>query len=175
MFRKHSRICGLVIVILAFLLALMEPSGQVLAVEDSGAEAYRLGQKFEAGEGVAQSDSLAWGWYQRAANLGNVEAEARVAFFYEQGRGVPMSPAQALKWYATAAQHGHITSMVRVGEAYRDGRGVKADLAKAITWLRRAASLGDAEAREALVALRERGVLLEGYAPPPPEMPQARP
>src|SRR5258707_14752703 len=55
-----------------------------------------------------QDQATAFQHYQRAAELGNVEAEALLGVVYEHGwAGVPRDIARAVAWYQKAAQQGH--------------------------------------------------------------------
>jgi TPR repeat protein len=64
-----------------------------------------LGQMYEDGEGVPESDSLAADWYRKAADhspsyLGGVwEAEVQLSYMYRDGR-LPEDNVQAYMWFA---------------------------------------------------------------------------
>lgn len=54
--------------------------------EDGSAEGtYYLANSYGAGKGVEQSDSIAWKYYQQAAQLGNDDAKAQIACAYIYG------------------------------------------------------------------------------------------
>ena len=59
------------------------------------------------GKGVIKNYSLAAGWYQRAAEAGDAEAQFKFANLYENGVGLPVYPSEARKWLKLAAQQGH--------------------------------------------------------------------
>ncbi len=48
----------------------------------------------------------AFGWYQRAAELGEPSCQAQLGECYELGKGVEPDPRQALHWYRAAQAQG---------------------------------------------------------------------
>ena len=43
-------------------------------------------------------------WFERAANLGDVDSQFDLAILYERGEGVPRNLTEAYKWYSIAAK-----------------------------------------------------------------------
>jgi TPR repeat protein len=82
---------------------------------------------------------------RRAAEAGDVSAQANLAFDYSIGNGVNNDFAQAAHWYLKAAEQGHLLSQSVLGDMYRDGRGVPQDYTKAAGWYRKAAESEAAE------------------------------
>ena len=66
-----------------------------------------LGQFYEAGRSVEQSDAHAMRLYRLAADGGNLPAQFNLGSLYERGRGALPSPAEAARWYGKAASGGH--------------------------------------------------------------------
>jgi len=66
-----------------------------------------VARAYATGSGVDQDDSIAADWYRKAADLGNLEAENRLAECYRDGKGVTRDMAQAAAWYRKAAEQGH--------------------------------------------------------------------
>ena len=64
---------------------------------------FRLGHKYEYGDGVKRSYEKAVQCYLQAANLGHSEAQCNLGFMYEHGRGVQKNINEAIKWYRKAA------------------------------------------------------------------------
>jgi len=60
-------------------------------------------------------------WYQRAAELGLVEAQFNIATMYESGIGVSPSLHRALYWYELAAANGDADAAVAVSEIANSG------------------------------------------------------
>ncbi|MBO5807656.1 MAG: SEL1-like repeat protein [Bacteroidaceae bacterium] len=112
------------------------------------------------GEKVAQTDSLLQlskkqlrkqstiGYYQKAAKLGNTDAQYRLAQFYEDGYYVKKSKKRAFNWYLHAAYNGHPEAAEKVAHMYEKGKGTKRDDKKAAAWYRVALEHGSQTAKE---------------------------
>ena len=115
---------------------------------------YTIAQK------VAQADSLLQlskkqlrklstiGYYQKAAKLGNADAQYRLAQFYEDGYYVKRSNKKAFNWYLHAANGGHPEAAEKVAHMYEKGKGTKRDDQKAAAWYRVALEHGSNTAKE---------------------------
>ena len=111
-------------------------------------------------EKVAQADSLLQlsqkqlrkqstiGYYQKAAKLGNTDAQYRLAQFYEDGYYVKKSKKRAFSWYLRAANSGHPEAAEKVARMYEKGKGTKRDDQKAAAWYRVAMEHGSQTAKE---------------------------
>ncbi|WP_176787535.1 tetratricopeptide repeat protein [Roseospirillum parvum] len=161
--------------------AMLEQADKRKALEAEARKAgaggmYRLARRYEDGEGVTANDTLAWSWYQRAADSGHVEAMVRVAEFFETGRGVPQSFNDAYTWFEKAAEKGHPVAMGKTGELLLEGRGVTRDISAAESWLRKAVVAGDSEAQFIVAELVDKGVMEPVPLPgeTDPEDPKAR-
>ena len=111
-------------------------------------------------EKVAQADSLLLlskkelrkqstiGYYQKAAKLGNTDAQYRLAQFYEDGYYVKKSNKRAFNWYLHAANNGHPEAAEKVARMYEKGKGTKRDDQKAAAWYRIAMEHGSQTAKE---------------------------
>jgi putative methionine-R-sulfoxide reductase with GAF domain len=71
---------------------------------DSGdAEAqYWIGIRYGTGANVIQNDAEAARWFERSAEQGHVQAQARLASYYWSGRGVPKDLSKAYFWASLA-------------------------------------------------------------------------
>ena len=115
---------------------------------------------YTIGEKVAQTDSLLQlsqkqlrkqstiGYYQKAAKLGNTDAQYRLAQFYEDGYYVKKSKKRAFSWYLRAANSGHPEAAEKVARMYEKGKGTKRDDQKAAAWYRVAMEHGSQTAKE---------------------------
>ena len=101
---------------------------------------FQMGQLFDFGFGVVQSDREALAWYRRAAEHGHVSAQRAVGDFYQKGRAVPADPSEAARWYRRAADGDDIRAQYQLGQLYFDGTGVTRDYAAAYLWFSLAAS-----------------------------------
>lgn len=95
------------------------------------------------GEGIKENRTLALKWYEKAAQLGAVEAMNYVGNIYYIGDGVPKDYRLALKWYEKAASHGNSMAMNYLGNLYYEGRGIEVNLEKARYWYNQAIARGN--------------------------------
>jgi hypothetical protein len=106
-----------------------------------------LGKRHLSGTGVPQDYQKARECFQRAAEIGNAEAQYLLANMYDKGEGAPQNYFEALKWYRLAADQGNAIARFSVGVFYRDGLGVPQDYREAAKWIRLAADQGFDEAQ----------------------------
>lgn len=125
----------------------LEAAEQGLAVAQ-----WRLGELYEFGRGVPQSDSEAVRWYRRAADAGSAPAQAGLALMLEAGRGCNQDDEAALMWHRSAAEAGHALSQYCMFQYLSEGRGGKRDDDAASRWLHLSASAGFGPAVEELAA-----------------------
>jgi uncharacterized protein len=76
----------------------------------------RLGQMYEAGQGVPEDYVLAVTWYRRAADQGSKVAQWNLGSMYEFGKGVPQDHVQAHKWYNLSATQGWEAAAISRGD-----------------------------------------------------------
>jgi len=113
--------------------------------------AHDLAMIYEYGKhGVKVDVVVAAEWFQRAAELGHVEAMVELGLCYELGCGVEQSDEQALDWYTKAANLGHATAKFSVGEIFEEARGVPQSDEEACIWYYRAALVGCDDSKLAL-------------------------
>ena len=117
---------------------------QQLADSGGAAAMTRLGQMYDKGLGLVQSDPQAVMWYLRAAENRNLPGMVNLGEMYAKGRGVAQDDTQAVAWYRKAAERGDAGGMKNLGWMYESGRGVAKDDTQAVAWYRKAADNGDA-------------------------------
>ena len=88
------------------------------------------------------------GYYHKAAKLGNIDAQYRLAQFYEDGYYVKKSKKKAFNWYLHAANGGHSQAAEKVARMYEKGKGTKRNDQKAAAWYRVAMEHGSQTAKE---------------------------
>ena len=116
---------------------------------------FQIGQLYDFGFGVVQSDGEALSWYRRAAEHGHAAAERAVGDFYQKGRGVTADATEALRWYRRAADADDIRAQYQLGQLYFDGTGVQRDYAAAYLWFSLAATQAPlVDNRKGLLELR---------------------
>lgn len=126
---------------------------------------FKLGVRYEHGEGVSQDYAQAAAWYRKAALQEHSRSEAPVlaqfalGVLYERGQGVPQNFVHATAWYRKAADRGHLGAQAALSVLCVAGQGVTQDLVEAHMWLNIAASRASgvehtkfAEARDRLAA-----------------------
>ncbi len=69
-----------------------------LAESGDAESQYWMAIHYSTGASVIQNDTEAAKWFQRAANQGHVQAQARLASWYWSGRGVPKDLLKAYFW-----------------------------------------------------------------------------
>lgn len=78
-------------------------------------------------------------WYQKAADLGYVNAQADLGFCYHNGTGVPQSYGKAVHWFRKAADKGSKFAQNNLCVYYVNGWSVPKDQEMAVYWCRKAA------------------------------------
>jgi hypothetical protein len=102
--------------------------------------------------------SVAFGWFEKAANQGDAVAEYSVGSFYIYGWAVAKDYSQALTWFQKAAAQGNVRAEEDLGSIYAGGLGVPKDYAQALAWYQRAADQGFAAAEDNLGLIYEKGL-----------------
>jgi TPR repeat protein len=113
--------------------------------EDALAEIYMNGW------GVEQNYEKAIGWYRKAAEGGNVDAQNAMGLAYSDGLlGVSKAPWEAAEWYRKAAEQGSEDAQRSLGFLYYNGDLGSKDPVQAAKWFRKAAEQGDSISAELL-------------------------
>ena len=100
---------------------------------------FQMGQLFDFGFGVVQSDAQALDWYRKAAEHGSAAGQRAVGDFYRKGRTVPADAVEAARWYRRAADGDDLRAQYQLGQMFFDGTGVNRDYASAYVWFTLAA------------------------------------
>lgn len=96
----------------------------------------------------------AFGWFQRAAKLGNHHAMFLLGECYQLGKGVAPDSELALEWATKAADQNEVHALNQLGDIYNKGLlGVKPDQKKAFAYFSLAKDLGLPDAYGNLGAL----------------------
>ncbi|PAV24407.1 HCP [Pyrrhoderma noxium] len=121
---------------------------------------FKLGQCYEYGSLTCPVDPRrSIGWYTRAAEKGDAEAELALSGWYLTGsEGVlKQSDEEAYLWARRAANKGLSTAEYAVGYFSEVGIGVKQDLEMAKRWYMRASAQGNKRAMNRLTELKRMG------------------
>ena len=99
--------------------------------------------------GVADPSAAA-GWFQRAAQSGNVIAMNNLATLYEKGYGVAQNYSQAGQLYEASARRGNAQGASAVARFMASGAGTKQNIPQAWAWANIAIQNGDNDAKSIL-------------------------
>ncbi len=125
------------------------------AAQEYAPAEFQMGQLFDFGFGVPQSDREALAWYRRAAEHGSSPGQRSVGDFYRKGRTVPPDAVEAARWYRRAADGDDVRAQYQLGQMFFDGTGVARDYASAYLWFSLAAGQTPLEDnRKGLLELR---------------------
>jgi len=106
---------------------------------------------------VERDDSLAIGWYEKAAAQGYPQAGYNAGLMHHQGRGTPANAAEAVRFWKQAAEEGHAQAQFNMGLAHFKGYGAEQDYKKAAFWYLEAAEQNVLSAQYTLGFLHENG------------------
>lgn len=98
----------------------------------------------------AETDSEKVVWYERAANLGNVEAQNNYGNMLYSGKGVKKDMKEAFGWYRKSGELGYVWGQYNLGHMYQYGLGTPRDTTLAIMWFKKAAEQNNPNAMNAL-------------------------
>src|ERR1017187_10969115 len=94
----------------------IDPVLLVKANAGDAAAQVAVGENSAAGKGVAQDYKAAAGWYQKAADKGDIGGEVHLAALYRDGgKGFQRDMVQAAAWYQKAADQGDVTAQATMG------------------------------------------------------------
>lgn len=108
-------------------------------------------------DGTAADVDRASHFYEKAATLGNVRAQAILGNIFAAGILGKPDYEQAVNWYRKAADQGEPNAQFGLGVRYALGQGVALDMQEAQRLLTSASDQGQADAQYALATLLEQG------------------
>jgi len=111
--------------------------------ETSAKEFLSQADKYRVGSGVVLNEGKAAELYRKAADMGNAEAQTRLAEALFDGRGVARDPAGSRAWLEKAARQGHARAECDLGVILTNGLDIAQDRANGLRYLEAAARLGD--------------------------------
>ncbi|MGF1905121.1 tetratricopeptide repeat protein [Aliivibrio salmonicida] len=105
----------------------------------------------------------AFTWFKRAAENGNLEAQAFLGEMYDNGAGITKDIQQAVYWYELSANAGHPRSQFNLAEMYLHGDGVEINHMKATQLMMESAKQGNEPAvkrlQEMMAHLKANGLI----------------
>ena len=90
------------------------------AKEGKAQAQFLLGQRYEKGNGVEESDFTALGLYEKAAKQGHERAALAAGFFYRHGRGTQVNLQKAISFYRKAADLGNPIAANNLGRIHHN-------------------------------------------------------
>src|SRR5271157_4947326 len=126
--------------------------------ETSAKEFLSQADKYRVGSGVVRNEGKAAELYRKAADMGNAEAQTRLAEALFDGRGVARDPAGSRAWLEKAARQGNARAECDLGVMLTSGLDIAQDRANGLRYLQAAARLGDGYAEDYLGQLAESGL-----------------
>lgn len=103
---------------------------------------YNIGVMHYTGELGKVDYKAAAEWYEKAANLGLMEAQYDLGFMYDQGQGLKKDFKKAMELYKLAAKQGDALAQNNIAALYENGEGVPVDILEAKKWYSKACSNG---------------------------------
>lgn len=111
-----------------------------------------VGEMYRYGVGTEKNEKKAFSYYEKAADLGDVDGIVKVGRAYMNGIGVPTDYQKSLYYFEKAAEQDNPEAMILTAYQYENGKGVDVNFEKSLEWLTRA---------ERSCRLRLEGELLE--------------
>lgn len=133
--------------------ALMAEQGKQEENREQAEDIFKKAEEYYDDEKYEQAFEL----YQQAADMGSMDAVARVGRCYLTGFGVDKDLEVAFKYCKEAAEKGSFYGQNTLGWMYENGEGVKKNVVKAAEWYRKAAEQGYAIAQNNLGTMYRNG------------------
>ena len=93
--------------------------------------------------GVAKDERLAFVYYEKAAQQGDMYYQLHLGITYHLGRLCEQSCALAAHWYEKAAGQGNAHAMASLGSLYHNGQGVSQSHKRAFELFQQSRALGN--------------------------------
>ena len=97
---------------------------------------------YKNGYGVEKNNTQAVSYYNKAIDLGNINAMLKLGICYYHGYGFKKDYKQAFSWFKKAADKNHANACGWTGYCYENGYGVNKNLDFAIKWYKKAKQNG---------------------------------
>jgi TPR repeat protein len=110
-----------------------------------GSAYYDMGKIYFYGQGIEKDPQMALGYFSKASNLGNADAQYSLGYMYANGISVNQNYQEAFQWFYKAAQQKNTKAYVYLGYMYLNGQGVETDNKKALELLQFAADKNNYE------------------------------
>jgi TPR repeat protein len=108
---------------------------------------------YDQGAGISVNSQLAFKYFKKSAEMGDIWAQCNLGLFYFQGRGTKMNYVLAIKWTRNAAKRGDSLAQYNLGLAFKNGEGVLKSMRYARLWFEKAATAGHNKAAQELAMI----------------------
>ena len=123
---------------------------------------FRIGRIYAKGLGVKVNSREGAVWYEKAADMGNADAQYNLALLYYNGKLGKKDFRTAFKWFYKCAESGDAGAQFFVGAMYYAGEGTEQNYQKAVQWYQKAIEQGDAGAMYCLGTMYYDGDGIDG-------------
>ena len=135
------------------------------AGQGNAAAMLRIGLFYHEGWAVNINYDSCLKWYSKAAELGNAAAIRNIGGMFKVGHSVNQDYEEALKWYLRAAEKNDAIAIKNIGIFYYKGWAVQKNIDAAMGWLSKAAELGNEEAKNYLLKIKNIENSWSDYSP----------
>ena len=135
------------------------------AISPSADFEYELGKKILHGRGVEKDPAKALEQFQKAAELGHIEAPGAIGYFYSAGLVVEKDEAKAAECFQKGSEKGSALAKFNLGRFCLDGKGGLSGTEKGLALMEESASLGLTEAHSALAEIYFLGLYCGDHKP----------
>ena len=104
---------------------------------------YRLGHMLYTGTGTGKDAASAITYFEKAAKLGNVNAQYMLGRIYLEAGSEHINIEKALQWLGKAAHNGNAPARYAMGKLYLAGSHVEKDVLKAVEMFTKSAEQGN--------------------------------
>ncbi|MCK0198302.1 sel1 repeat family protein [Ancylobacter sp. 6x-1] len=116
-----------------------------------------IAELYNQGYGVPQDSAKARDWYEKAAALGNADAQFALGVMKLQGTGIAKDEVGAADLFVKSAQKGDPAAAYNLGLLYLQGRAVPREPQAAAQWFQKAADKDQPDALYALAIMYREG------------------
>lgn len=132
------------IIVISTLLAACVTTGEDATLQKALAgdvsSQYKMGLRYNNGQGVQQNYSTALEWFEKSAASGNAEAQYFAGIAYDAGRGVEQNLEKAVVYFSGAANQGHARAQYQYAQTFMNARGATKDQRWAVVWYDKSAN-----------------------------------
>lgn len=126
---------------------------------------YEEGKIFLHGRGVEKDPAKALEHFQKAAELGHIEAPGAIGYFYSVGLVVEKDEAKAAECFQKGSDKGSALAKFNLGRFHLDGKGGLSGTEKGLALMEESASLGLPDAHAALAEIYFLGLYCGDHKP----------